>query len=277
MHTIKEFITHEIPLVDKNETLYHAYKLMEKYGLDKIVIYDKIVEDGKRIVKKPVGVLTSRDIVFKLATERIRRLSTGRLHVSSFMSINPTCIGLNDDIRNAIKIMVEKGFGIIPVVENESIVGGLYRESLLRLCEKEETEVRHIMDTNPVVAKTTDRILKIRTEMLNNDISFMPVVDEEDKLVGYITIADVAFAIFKFQDIVPEKYRKERIMHLIVEDVMRLRPPTLKFTDTIATAASKIIEKNSKGVVIVDETNRIAGIVTSHDIIRFIYEKYFKE
>ncbi len=271
MSSIKGFINEKVPIVDKNDSLYHAFKQVEKTGIDKIIVTEnRVLEPGKE-VKGLAGVLTSRDIVLKLATQRMRLTTPGKLHVSSFMSINPEYVSLKNSLLDAIKIMTEKGYGVLPVIDEDNvIIGGLLRDDLIRIAERDDTEVRIIMDTSPVVAKTTDRLLKIRQEMLSNDISFIPVVDENEELVGYITIYEVAYSLMRFQDIVPAKYRKERIMHLIVEDVMRFRPPRLRITSTVSEAVVGILKKRSRGAVVVDEIGRIAGIITPQIILKHI-------
>jgi CBS domain-containing protein len=271
MSSIKEFINEKIPIVDKNDSLYHAFKQVEKTGIDKIIVTENRVLEPGREVKSLAGVLTSRDIVLKLATQRMRLTTPGKLHVSSFMSINPEHVTLKSNLLDAIRIMAEKGYGILPVIdESNEIIGGLLRDDLIRIAERDDTEVRMIMDASPLVAKTTDRLLKIRQDMLSNDISFMPVVDENEELVGYITIYEVAFSLMRFQDIVPAKYRKERITHLIVEDIMRFRPPRLRITSTVSEAVVDILKKKSRGAVVVDEIGRIAGVVTPQIILKHI-------
>ncbi len=270
----RDYVFKDIPVIDKNDTLYHAFKLVEKTGIDKIIATEnRLIEPGKE-VKSIAGIVTSRDIASKIATERLRLTTPSKVHLSSFMSINPYFVSVDEDLMNVIKIMVEKGYGIIPVVSDDNeVLGGILREELIKLAEGDDTEVRVIMDTNPLIARTTDRILKIRQDMLNNDISFMPVLDERDELVGYITIYEVAYALLKFQDIVPAKHRKERIMHLIVEDVMRFRPPRLRIVDTVSVAVKEILKKKSRGAVVIDEIGRVAGVVTSHIILKHLYEK----
>ncbi|MCD6195887.1 MAG: CBS domain-containing protein [Staphylothermus sp.] len=270
----RDYVFREVPVIDKNDTLYHAFKLVEKTGIDKIIATEnRVIEPGKE-VKSIAGIVTSRDIVLKIATERLRLTTPSKVHLSSFMSINPYFVSVDEDLTNVIKVMVEKGYGIVPVVSNDNeVLGGILRDELIKLAEGDDTEVRVIMDTNPLIARTTDRILKIRQDMLNNDISFMPVLDERDELVGYITIYEVAYALLKFQDIVPAKHRKERIMHLIVEDVMRFRPPRLRIVDTVSVAVKEILKKNSRGAVVVDEIGRVAGVITSHIILKYLYER----
>lgn len=269
---IRDYVNTDIPIVDKNDSLYHALKLVEKSGIDKVIVTENRVLEPGREVRTIAGVLTSRDIVLKLGTQRIRLTTPGKLHVSSFMSINPLTASPDEELINVARKMVEKGYGIIPVVEGNEILGGITRDQIVQFASEDDAEVRAIMDTNPLIARTTDRVLKVRQEMLTNDISFMPVLDERDELVGYITIYEVAFSLFRFEDIVPVKYRKERIMHLIVEDVMRFRPPRLRIMDTVSKAVAEIYKKNSRGAVVVDEIGRVVGVVTPHIILKHLVD-----
>ncbi len=272
MVTVKEIINPEIPVIDKNDSLYHAFKIMEKTGIDKVIVLENRVVEPGREIKTLAGILTSRDIVLKLGTQRVRLTTASKLHVSSFMNIPPIYISPDTSIFEAAKIMADKRIGILPVVEGNHVLGGILRDQLVRLASEDDTEVRHIMDTNPVTARTIDRVLKVRQDMLGNDISFIPVLDERDELVGYVTIYEVAFSLVRFEDIVPAKYRKERIMHLIVEDIMRFRPPRLRIMDTVSKAVVEIYKKNSRGAVVVDEVGRLAGVVTPHIILKHIIE-----
>ncbi len=268
-----DFLVKDYPLVDKNETLYYTFKLMEKHDLYKAVVYEKTRDEKGHEYKKIAGIITCRDIILKLATQRIRLTTPGRLHVSSFMSLDPITVSPDTEFSDMVKIMYEKSIGILPVLQDNDIIGIVLREKLLEVLKKDDTEVRFIMNTYPLIARTSDRVLKIRQDMLNNDVSFMPVLDEGNEIVGYVTIVELAYALFKFQDIVPAKHRKERITHLIVEDIMRFRPPKLRITDTIATALSYILEKRSRGAVVVDEIGNLAGVVTVHNLLRYLVEK----
>lgn len=272
MVSIRELVNEKTPIVDKNDTLSHTFKLIEKTGIDKVIVLEnRILEPGKE-VRIITGILTSRDLVRKLGTQRVRTTVPSKLHVSSFMSIDPYYVDISTNIIEVAKTMVEKGYGIVPVVEEKEVIGGLLRDALIKLAEEDDTEVRYIMDANPLIARTTDRILKIRQDMVSNDISFMPVVDDRDELVGYITIYEVAYSLIKFEDIVPPKHKKERLMHLIVEDVMRFRPPRVRIMDTVSEAVALMLSKNSRGVVVVDELGKVAGIVTPQIILRHLVE-----
>ncbi len=268
--TVNDLIREDVPRTDKNDTLYHAFKLIEKSGIDKVIVLEnRMISLGKE-VKSIAGVMTSRDIVLKLATQRLSRTTPGRLHVASFMSSPAITIELDKSIVEAAKLMVSKRIGILPVVNGEDVVGAILKTDIVRLAEQDDTEVRTIMDASPVLARTTDRVVKVRQDVLATDTSFVPVLDENDELVGYVTIYELAYIFMKFEDIVPSKYRKERITHLIVEDIMRFRPPKLRLTDTVSQAVAEIMKKGSRGAVVIDEIGKVAGVVTIDILLKHL-------
>ncbi len=268
--TVNDLIREDVPRTDKNDTLYHAFKLIEKSGIDKVIVLEnRMISLGKE-VKSIAGVMTSRDIVLKLATQRLSRTTPGRLHVASFMSSPAITIELDESIVEAAKLMVSKRIGILPVVNGEDVVGAILKTDIVRLAEQDDTEVRTIMDASPVLARTTDRVVKVRQDVLATDTSFVPVLDENDELVGYVTIYELAYIFMKFEDIVPSKYRKERITHLIVEDIMRFRPPKLRLTDTVSQAVAEIMKKGSRGAVVIDEIGKVAGVVTIDILLKHL-------
>ncbi len=268
--TVNDLIREDVPRTDKNDTLYHAFKLIEKSGIDKVIVLEnRMISLGKE-VKSIAGVMTSRDIVLKLATQRLSRTTPGRLHVASFMSSPAITIELDKSIVEAAKLMVSKRIGILPVVNGEDVVGAILKTDIVRLAEQDDTEVRTIMDASPVLARTTDRVVKVRQDVLATDTSFVPVLDENDELVGYVTIYELAYLFMKFEDIVPSKYRKERITHIIVEDIMRFRPPKLRLTDTVSQAVAEIMKKGSRGAVVIDEIGKVAGVVTIDVLLKHL-------
>lgn len=268
--TVNDLIREDVPRTDKNDTLYHAFKLIEKSGIDKVIVLEKRMLLPGKEVKSIAGVMTSRDIILKLATQRLSRTTPSRLHVASFMSSPAITIELDKSIVEAAKLMVSKRIGILPVVNGEDIVGAILKTDIVRLAEQDDTEVRTIMDASPVLARTTDRVVKVRQDMLDTDTSFVPVLDENDELVGYVSIYELACVFMKFEDIVPSKYKKERITHLIVEDIMRFRPPKLRLTDTVSQAVAEIMKKGSRGAVIIDEIGKVAGVVTIDILLKHL-------
>ncbi|MEH6456830.1 MAG: CBS domain-containing protein [Cocleimonas sp.] len=103
-------------------------------------------------------------------------------------------IGPNTLAMDALKIMDEKGFGVLVIVENEELKG-LFTEGdyisrvLLKGLDASSTLVDDVMTKN-VLTITPKKTLNESMElMIEKDIRYFPVVDE-GKLLGVISVGD---------------------------------------------------------------------------------------
>ncbi|AEM39681.1 putative signal transduction protein with CBS domains [Pyrolobus fumarii 1A] len=270
--SVAELARTDYPVLDKDETLRAAWEALEKKDFDKLLAFED---------EKLVGILTLRDVMLKLGTERTRTTVPGRLHISSFMSTEPI-ITIKPDakldeaarmiLENHVTIgTVEASIGILPVVEDGKVVGVISKWEIAKFVAEHGADAKasDVMTVKPFILRWTDRVLHARQLMAQNDISFIPVVDEEDHLMGYITVYEVAYALMAFHEIVPLKHQKIRIQHLLVHDVMRLRPPRVQPDTPLAEVAKAILEKGSRGAVVVQD-DKIVGIVTLDEIAKYV-------
>ncbi len=261
---IKDFISSDIPVLDKNDSLMEFVRHLEKTGLDKALVTGYMPDGRKRVC----GVVTSRDVLVKIVSERLRRSSLGRLRISGFMTENPYKASLNTDLVSLVKTMSSRGYGIIPV-EDEALHGAIIRKSLLRLLFNDSTHVKNIVDNHPLKARASDSLLDVRQKILGTDKSFVIVVNESGEPVGYLTVKEVAYAFATFIKNVPEKFRKERISQLIARDYMTKINLEIKVSSSIGEAAKSIYESDTKGAVVVGEKG-FEGVVTDSELINYL-------
>ncbi|NPA05390.1 MAG: CBS domain-containing protein [Crenarchaeota archaeon] len=259
---VRDIMLKDFPVVDKDETLEHAVRVMRRYDTDRVVV----VEKGKL-----VGIMTKKDIMMKLATLRTRRLVPGRLHVSSFMSIDPVTIRDTEEAVKAAEVMLGKGIGSLPVLnEAGELVGLVTRwEAAALIRDREDLKAIEAAATLPFALKMTDKVLHARKLLTQYNLLFLPVIDDEGKPIGYVTVDEVADALFAFHEIVPEKYRKERIEHLLVADIMRPRPPVAAPDDPLPEVYERMRRKNSKGAIVV-QGDKIMGVITLIELLKMV-------
>jgi len=257
---VGDVMAREYPAVDKDETLEHAVRVMRKHDSDRVVVF----EEGRL-----VGIMTKKDIMMKLATLRTRNLVPGRMHVSSFMSPSPETIAPAASIVEAAHIMVEKNIGSLPVVDGGEVIGLVTRWEVAGAAKLLEARVAEAMINAPQALKPTNKLLHARQLILKYDLLFLPVVDEGGRVVGYVTVDEVADAFLAFHEIVPEKFRKEKIEQLVVDEVMRLRPPSASADDPLKTLVERMEAKRAKGGVVLHE-GRLAGIVTLNELVKLV-------
>ncbi len=258
---VEEIMLKEFPIIDKDDTLYHAIKLMKKYDIDRVVA----VENGKLI-----GIATKKDIMERLGTLRTRTITTSRLYVSSVMTANPIALKPSENVATAIKLMVSKDISSVPIINDEKEpIGLLTKVEVAKLCNRNDVKVSEVMSWSPLYVKPTDRVLHARRLLIRNSITTLPVI-EDDKVVGLVTIDDIADALVMFHDIVPEKHRKERIMNLLVADIMRVRFPKFHIDTPLSEVARELALRRLKGAPVLSREDMLAGIVTLTDIVNYL-------
>ncbi len=253
---VSKIMVEDYASVDKDETLLHAVRVMEKKGMDRVLVFED---------KKLVGIMTKKDILSKLATLRTRGAKPGRLHVSSFMSINLEIIGPDVEVYEAAKLMVARGISSLPVVDGEDVVGLITKWQLLDLVVDDDTPLTHIAVALPARLRPGDKVLHARRLILDNNIPILPVVDEANRVVGTVSVDELAYVIFQLHDLVPAKYMKERITKLLVMDAMRMGSPTLPGDATLGEAARMMKEKKLRGVIVTSDGDP-TGLVSLDEV-----------
>lgn len=140
------------------------------------------------------------------------------------MTPDPVTVAPDLPVKEAAKLMVERGIGALPVVRNDKLVGLVTEGDLIMQdvkvefptyihlldgfilyppsTERFESELRKavgaavqdVMTTDPVTVQAGASIEDAATLMSDKDVSRLPVMDG-DRLVGIIAKSDVIRAI----------------------------------------------------------------------------------
>ncbi|MDQ2988333.1 MAG: CBS domain-containing protein [Pseudomonadota bacterium] len=130
---------------------------------------------------------------------------------------NPTvhAIGPNDSVFSALQRMADKGIGALLVMEGDAIVGivterDYARKIALRGLTSALTLVRDVMTTSVMFVRPNQASEECMALMTDNRLRHLPVVDDDGKLVGLISIGDLV------KDIISEqKFVIEQLEHYI--------------------------------------------------------------
>lgn len=123
----------------------------------------------------------------------------------------------------------------------------------LRL-RKRELTVLDVMKRVVFTASPSDDVEVAAKKLMEKGIDHLPIVDEESKLTGIVTSWDLAKAIA--QD------KKQ------LDEIMTRRVVTAKEEESIDVVVRRMTQHNISGVPVVDETNRVVGILTTDDVSR---------
>jgi CBS domain-containing protein len=116
------------------------------------------------------------------------------------MTKKVVCCLPNDGVARAAELMKQDNIGSIPVVENEQtkkLVGIVTdRDLVLKILanglDAKSTKVEAVMTHNVVTCRAEDDLQKALDAMAEHQLRRIPVVDNDNKVVGIIAQADIA-------------------------------------------------------------------------------------
>ncbi len=143
------------------------------------------------------------------------------------------------------------------------------------------------MSPNPLVAGPEEPISVVARKLLENRFGGLPITDEEGKLLGVLEVDDLlphpeliphsdVRALKLFDDwIDPGDFAEifHRYEKTPVKNVMRTKVPTLRPDDCLWHALKTLIENQYRRVPVVDEENRVIGVLTRSDFLRLFLEE----
>jgi CBS domain-containing protein len=100
-------------------------------------------------------------------------------------------------LADAAKLMDELNVGVIPVCEGDRLVGvvtdrDIVVRGLARDADPKTCKLTDVMSGHVRTARADDDVDEVLGEMASAQIRRMPVVDAQEKLVGILSIGDIA-------------------------------------------------------------------------------------
>jgi CBS domain-containing protein len=112
------------------------------------------------------------------------------------MSTDVRVISPEMTIREAAQTMFDGGFGMMPVGENDRMIGAISdRDIAIRAVAEGKgpsTKVREIMSTGIYWAYDDDTVEHAAKLMSEHQVRRLPVVDRSKRLVGIVALGDFA-------------------------------------------------------------------------------------
>ncbi len=143
--------------------------------------------------------------------------------------------------------------------------------------------VADVMTRNPVVVRPEASLQEAIHLLAAHRISGLPVVDASGKLVGVISETDLMWQetgvepppyIMLLDSVIylenPATYEKDlrKAMGLTVQEVMSDHPIVVKGDRSLRDAAKLMQKHNIRRLPVLDEVDKLVGILTRGDIIR---------
>ena len=236
------------------------------------------------------GLITVEDVQIIKYTHRFLQPLPADRPVSEVMTRAITSVRQDTPARAIVELLLGKLFKALPVVDQAGRVVGIITDGDLlrkagmparlgigeRLREtdlqdflaqiKPDQTAQQIM-TSPVVTASEDEPLGYAvTRLVERGLKRMPVVDAQGKLVGMISRLDILRAVAgqqpTGQEHAPTPHPGQTIGELMTAQV-----PIVHVNDDLADVLQRLLQADSKRVVVLDEQEKPVGIITDGDLV----------
>jgi len=117
--------------------------------------------------------------------------------VADVMTRGVRTMSPQDSVVEAARCMDELNVGVIPVCEGEKLVGMVTDRDIVVRGVAQQAELKNmkladVMSGHVRCVKEDDDVDQVLSEMADAQIRRMPVVDGNQKLVGIVTLGDIA-------------------------------------------------------------------------------------
>ena len=265
--TIDKVMAKDIVTVRKDQTVSDALKLMRKHKISRLPAISSKTNEL-------VGIVTEKDIATKIASAKYEEVPLSHMRISTIMTGDAITGAPSDSKVKILKLMVDNHIGGIPIIDDNDIVGMVTKTDFLRNVDTkpyDETPIKDIMTNRVITVSPDDRLVHARRLMIDNDVARLVVVNS-GLIMGIITAKDMAKTIVEFKERVPEKYQHTQIRNLFVQEVMSQTIETTTKDATIAQVANIMVSKEFSGMPVSDDKNKVQGIVSKSDILRYVYD-----
>jgi CBS domain-containing protein len=120
------------------------------------------------------------------------------MQVSEVMSGEVNVAGPQQSIREAAQMMAAIDAGVLTVGENDRLVGMITdRDIAVRAVatgKGPDTQIREVMSTDVKYCFADDEIDEVARNMAEIKLRRLPVLNDKKRLVGIISLADIALA-----------------------------------------------------------------------------------
>ncbi|MFJ5833697.1 CBS domain-containing protein [Streptomyces sp. NPDC093089] len=184
----------------------------------------------------------------------MKHLKVGGLMTGQVVSAAPAA-----SFKDVAKLLVEHDITGVPVVDEDDRVLGVVSESDL-LAHRERT-VRELMTAPAVTVHAEQSVADAARLMVRRGVERLPVIDEEERLVGIVTRRDLLCVFLR-----PDPEIRRRIREDVLGDVMGLVRDVVDVhvLDGVVTLEGRL-RRRSQARMLVGLAERVDGVVAVVD------------
>ncbi len=254
---VSEIMSREIFSVGPDDSVTKFISLMEKEHIHEA----PVIEEGKLL-----GMVNFDTVIKKGITDPSRQ------KINSLMQFKPPVIKIGQNVNEAAEILFNAGMRAAPVLDGKKVVGMVSAWDIAEMAAPtktfRQTRVENVMSVAEVISQDSD-IGTARVMMRERNISRLPVVNKDGKLVGILAVHDLLKAVKQPHEKMTwygMAAEMERVVSLPVSNIMNDRPPTIRKSDTLGDAANAMVKYRCSGLT-VTESGVPIGVITIKDLL----------
>ncbi|BCU70983.1 CBS domain-containing protein [Stygiolobus caldivivus] len=259
---IKTLMLSDPPIVTVKDKLVEAFKKVNIRGIGRVIVTNDSIE----------GIISTRDLLTFVTDRCEEGCNRGDIfaliekRVAQVMTPKPVFAYEDDDVMDALTLMVARNFGALPVLSKEKKVSGIIteREFLLIFQDLDELfPVKKFMTKKVTTVYEDVPVFEAVKLMIRRGFRRLPIINDQQKVIGIITAADAlklfTKAVLKSD---PEMFFTKKVSQVATKDVLAIDPEK-----SINEAAGIMIMKKVGSLLILKEDGSVGGIITERDLI----------
>jgi CBS domain-containing protein len=254
---IADIATSEYVAVETDERLGKVRSIFERQNPKGIVV----TEDGEY-----AGVIDQRQLVQSHVADDAK--------VEGLMRAAPK-VERTADVRKVARVLVEGKTKIAPVFEAGRLWGIVSEDAILEavLENLDALEVGEIATDGVVTVEEDTTVGRAINLLRENDISRLPVLDEDGRLSGMVTTHDIVDIVVRDMDKATRGDRSgdiDRVLDLPVYDVMNSPVATTTREESVRAAVARMLDSDYAGLVVTppEDDRAVTGVITKTDVLR---------
>jgi len=251
-----DIITNEIAPLAPTDTIQDGLNLMSSSSISSVVVADE--------QNRPLGIFTENDTL-KIISQHYDK----SMQLQEVMTQNVFCLDASLNLHDAYILLEQKGYRHLIVVDAEGTYIGVVSEGdFLRNLGFEDAfqskAVEDVMQEAPLMVKENSLIVTAAKMMNENKTSFVIVVDDMNP-VGILSEKEITHFLAN-----KNIESKETIESLDYLSAILIRPVI-----SLKEASAMMKSHGVHQLIVVNEENRMIGILDRHDVLKAIHGAYF--
>jgi len=187
------------------------------------------------------------------------------VNVVDLMTTDVIAVSPDTGLREAARLMFRNRVSSLPITDPDGTLVGIISEADFLRLEVERQEgtrdqgetVGDVMSRGVVTVRPNAEIYEAAKIMAVQEVKRLPVVDEDDRLLGVISRADIVSIFTRPDDVIEDEIREDlirRVMFIDPDDI------AVSVTNGVVTLSGEVATRNEASML-EELTNRLDGVL----------------